>query len=65
MKELVQKAALDANDYIDLANKILSLKEKQVLIKKKLESKQGEAQIIRQKELLKKMESAHSQKYGN
>ena len=64
MRDLIKAVASDANKYIDLSKQILVLQEKQQLIKKDLEKKQGDAQIIRQKEVLKNMQNMQNKKYG-
>ena len=65
MKELIKTATDESNKYIDISNQILVLNEKLKVIDRSLERKQGEAQIIRQKEVLKNMQNVQNRKYGN
>jgi hypothetical protein len=65
MHDLIKNASNEANQYIDLSKEILVLLEKQHMIRRDFERKQGEAQIIRQKEVLKNMQKTQSKKYGN
>jgi hypothetical protein len=65
MKKLIKDATKEANQYISISNDILMLKSKQKMIKSGLDRKQGEAQIIRQKEVLEQMQNVYNKKYGN
>lgn len=65
LKAIVDKVKQDVNNYFKYSNEILVLQTKQKNITSDISKLQTQAQIIRQKEILNKMQSEYSKSYGD